>query len=528
MIRRNDSIQNVIESDIKDVNTEVLTVASFYKNPDLFLDYGDLIVPKYDFYEPTTTFLYNSLYEMYHYQLNGELTESKINVFMNQDVERKEKYEKIKGYSYIKRIMDLVDLEEFDTYYQNLKKYSLLRELERKGFPAKKIIEKNNFSKVTPEDIIRGMEYQINTIGTVIGGVQDSVILGRKISERIEQWKKTPDVGLIIPFEILNMLIRGVRTKKLNLMGMHSGCGKSRITSKIACYIGILFGFDLMAAINEQDEMEWDAMILSCMVNNPDFHWLPDGSDRNEIGKIIKKYSHVFDGIDETKIVTGTLTEIEEEIVMVAAKFIEENSRIHFLELGKYDELTLKRQFKRHKIKGCKFFIYDTLKAPDHDWMSFVKTGDMLKTMAQELDVSIWATFQLTDDSLFNDVLNSTAIANGKHIKHIADGLLMCRPMFRDEYDKYTVLSPNGFMGEERRQLDKSQMYYICWVDKNRGGRDKQMICFRVDKGKNLWIEEGYLILSDNEKEFNQIKKEHKQLKKEKEVIKLKSELGKE
>lgn len=503
-------------------------MASFYKDPDLFLDYGDLIVPKYDFYEETTTFLYNTLYEMYHYQLNGELSEAKINVFMNQDAERKMKYEKIKGYSYIKRIMDLVDLEEFNTYYQNLKKYSLLRELERKGFPAKKIIDKNNFSKVTPEDIIRGMEYQINTIGTVIGGVQDSVILGRKITERIEQWKKSPDVGLIIPFEILNMLIRGARGKKLNLMGMHSGCGKSRLTSKIACYIGILFGCDILAACNEQSEDEWDAMILSCVINNPEFHWSIDGSERNELGEIIKKHNFIFDGIDETKIVTGALTEAEEEIVMVAAKFIEANSRIHFLELGKYDELTLKRQFKRHKIKGCKFFIYDTLKAPDHDWMSFVKTGDMLKNTAQELDVSIWATFQLTDDSLFNEVLNSTAIANGKHIKHIADGLLMCRPMFREEYDKYVILNPNGFSGEEKIHLDKTQMYYICWVDKNRGGKDKDKLCFKVDKGKNLWIEEGYLIASEDEKEYQRIKKEHKQLKKEKEVKKLKSELGKD
>lgn len=510
------------------MHTEVLTVASFYKNPDLFLDYGDLIVPKYDFAEGTTTFLYNALYELYHFQLNGELTEAKVNVFMNQDLERKKKYDEIKGYSYIKRITALADLDEFNTYYENLKKYSLLRELERKGFPAKKILDKGGLSKLTPEDIIRSMEYQINTIGTIIGGVQDSVILGRKITERIQQWKERPDVGLIIPFEILNMLIRGARAKKLNLMGMHSGCGKSRLTSKIACYIGILFGTDIMAAINEQDEMEWDAMILSCIINNPEFHWLPDGSDRNEIGKIIQKYNFTFDGIDETQIVTGALTEIEEEIVMVAARFIEKNSRIHFLEMNKYDELTLRRQFKRHKIKGCKFFIYDTLKAPDHDWISFVKTGDMLKNIAQELDISIWATFQLTDDSLFNEVLNSQAIANGKHIKHIADGLLMCRPMFREEYDKYEILNPNGFTGEETRALDKFHTYYICWVDKNRGGADKQMICFRVDKGKNLWIEEGYLILSEDEKDYKRFKKEAKKLKQEKEVKKLKEELGKE
>jgi len=509
----------------------MLVVGSIFKNPDLLLDYGDLIIPKYDFDFETSEFLYNVIYEMFHYQTIGELTESKINVFMNQKEDRKQKYEELKGYTYIKRIMAVADIEEFPIYYDNLKKYSLLREFDRKGFPAKKIFAKNNFSKVTTEDIIKGMEYQISTIGTVIGGVQDSVILGREMVSKVDKWKLTPDIGLPLPFEIINMLIRGARRKKLNLMGMHSGCGKSRITSVLACYIGILFGIKVLVAANEQDEDEWDAMVLSCVVNNADFYWTlkEDGKERelNDLGNLIRKYSF-FNGIDETKIVTGTLDEREEEVVKCAAKYIEENTQIHFLELEDFDEKTLKRQFKRHKIKGCELIIYDTLKAPDLDWMSFVKTGIMLKEICKEINVSIWGTFQLTDDSLFNEVLNSTAIANGKHIKHIADGLLMAKPIPFGDYDKYVILNPNGTDGEEKFGLDPFKVYYVCFVDKNRGGKDKDRICFEVDKGKNVWIERGYLVSSNDEKEYQKIKKDHRRLRKEKEVKKIKSELGKE
>lgn len=504
---------------IEDVHTEMQVVASLYDNPDLFLDYGDLIIPKYDFYHETARFLYNSLHEMFHYVANGEITESKINIFMNQDAERKRKYANLqpKGYGYIERIMKIIDPEDFVKYYENLKKYSLLRELEKKGFPAKKIIDKGNFSKVSPEDIIQGMELAINNIGTQIGGVQDSVILGREISKKVAQWKLKPDVGLQIPFDIINMLIRGLRKKKVNLMGMHSGCGKSRLTSIIACFLGIYLGIDILAACNEQDEEEWDAMILSCIINNPCFGFEAD---------LVRAG---ITGIDETQIVTGSYSVKEEEIINKAAKYIEENSKIHFLELGKFDKQTLKRQFKKHKIKGCQLIIYDTLKAPDHDWQAFVKTGDMLKDeIAKELDISVWGTFQLTDDSLFNEVLNSTAIASGKHIKHVVDGLMMSRPLFYDEYDKFVILDPNGFAGVERRTLDKSQMYYVVYLDKNRGGKDKDKICLRVDKGRNMWIEEGYLVPSDNEKELKRIKKEHKNLKQENELIKLKKALGKE
>lgn len=504
----------------------MLVVGSLFANPDLLLDYGELIKPQYDFSEPTPLFWYNSIYELFQIHNESEINETKINIYMSQNAERKKKYDELKGHKTIQRMISIVDLDDFATYYENLKKYSLLREYERKGFPAQKIFEKNNFVKLKCEDIVRAMEYQVSTIGTVIGGIQDSVILGKQMVDQVIKWKQTPDVGLQIPFEIINMLMRGARDKKISLFGMHSGCGKSRTTSKIACYLGIKLQIPVMVGANEQDEDEWNAMVLSCVINNPEFYNDEDGS-LNEIGQLIKKYD-LLDGIDETKIVTGAYDKNEEDVILAAAKYIQDRSKIHFLEMTRFDENALRRQIKRHKLKGCRLMVYDTLKAPDHDWMSFVRTADMLKEIATELSVHIWATFQLTDDSLFEELLTSKAIANGKHIKHVADHLMMARPLFQTDYDKYVVLNPNGWLGEEKIKIDPSETRYMVVVDKNRGGKDKDKICLKVDKGKNRWIEEGYLIMSDDEKELRRIRKEHKKLKQEKEVSRLKSELGKE
>lgn len=498
---------------INDVNTEMLIVGSLYKKPDLLLDYGHLIKSKYDFYHETTKFLYNGIYELYHYYTDNDISEAKINIFMNQDEKRKQYYKNIKGYETIKRAMSLSDENDFETYYNNLKKYSLLRELENKGFPSNKVVDKGLVPKLTPDQIIDGMEYQINTIMTEIGGVEDSVLLGENLLDRYNEWKKNPDYGVEIPFPYLNQLIRGWRLKKLLLTGMHSGCGKSRMTSKIACYVSIKLQEPVCLLINEQDRDEWEAMVLSAVVNNPEFGFISD----------------VHQGVDETKIVTGTCNEWEDALCKRAAKWIEENSQLYFMELHKFDAKTLKRQIKRHKLKSCNHFVYDTLKAPDHDWQSFVKTGDMLKDISKELDVAIWATFQLTDDSLFNQVLNSQAIASGKHIKHIADGLFMYRPMFRDEYDKFEVIIPDdGFNGERQEKPNKSHIYYIGWVDKNRGGADKDKILLRVDKGKNYWEEIGVLIESEEQREYKNMKKEYKKLKTEKEAKTLKQKLGKQ
>ncbi|WP_063562923.1 DnaB-like helicase C-terminal domain-containing protein [Paenibacillus sp. O199] len=495
----------------------MLIVGSMYLNPDLFLDYSELIKSNYDFNQASNKFLYDSLVDLYSQHAGTEINEVKINIYMNSDTDRKAKYEYLKGYKYIDRIMKLVDLDDFPTYYEKLKKYSLLREFERKGFPVQKLMGRKDFDKICTEDIIKGMEYQINTIGTVIGGVEDSIILGHNMPDKIEEWELTPDVGVPIPFAIINGLLRGLRGKKFNLFGMHSGCGKSRTTSKIACHLGIKLQIPVLVLVNEQDEAEWLGMQISCVLNNPEF------------GFDIQMKRKGIDGIDETKIVTGTLNKDEKEIVKEAAQYIKANSKIYFLELNKYDENTLKRQIKRHKLRNCQLIIYDTMKAPDHDWMTFVRTADMLKEVASTEDIPVWSTFQLTDDSLFNDMLTSQAIANGKHIKHVADSLMMAKPISRDQYDKFVIYNPNDpFIGESTTQLEMHINYYMVVIDKNRGGKDKDILCFEVDKGKNLWIEKGYLVPSQGEKELKQLKKENKKLKTEKEVANLRKALNKD
>lgn len=481
-------MQDIIESKIEDVNTEMLVVGSIYTKPDILLDYGDLIRPQWDFYHDTARFLYQSLYEIYHYHVNENITEAKINVYMNQDDDRKSKYKEIGGYRTIYRIMSMSDVDDFDNYYNDLKKFSLLRELEKKGYPAQKIYEKKVFNRLTAEEIVQSLVYTIETISTEVGGIQDSIKLGEDLLDVYEGWKINPDFGEDIPFEILNLLIRGWRKKKFNLLGLHSGFGKSRLTSFLAAYVGIKLQTPLLIMVNEQEKSEWDAMMISAVVNNPIFGYIDEDS--------VHKY-----GIDETKIVTGQCDAVEDELCKNAINWIRENSEIRWMFINRMSHSAIRRQIKRHKIRGCDFFIYDTLKSSDHDWVSFVKLGDMLKDICSELDVGGWATFQLTDDSLFDEILTSKAIASGKHVKHIADGLMMAKPIPRKEYKKYRIYNPHDKFKNKLNALDQSFNFYSVDVDKNRGGTDKVRLCFKVDKGKNYWCEVGYLINADTSEE---------------------------
>lgn len=249
----------------------MLVVGSFYKNPNLLLDYAEKIRSKYDFREETARFLYNSIYELFEQHTNGNIDEVKINIYMNQDEERQQRYKQIGGYNFISRLEKIADLDDFPTYYDNLKKYSLLRELDVKGFPLQKVMSSKDFHRMTAEDVVKGLEYTILTISTEVGGAEESVILGKDIKKVRQSWKEKPDFGKPIPFAIFNSLIRGLRLTKFNLLGMHSGCGKSRITSYIIAYLGLKLKEKVLVLVNEQEKDEWDAMLLSAVINNPVF-----------------------------------------------------------------------------------------------------------------------------------------------------------------------------------------------------------------------------------------------------------------
>lgn len=478
------------EVKIIDISSESMVIGCLYKNPNLFFEYDDLIFPEWDFTHDDLKFLYNLIRVCYHTGYKN-IDETIINVEVNKNTEWIEQYKKLKGYKTISRLMEKINLDDFKTYFKELKKYNLLRELDRKGFPVKEKFEK--MKKLEPEEIYKYYDYSLSKTFSHHQGVEDSVILGKNATKVLEQWKKDPDIGIPIPYYITNNLIRGWRTTCLCATGMHSGCGKSRWISNIAFDIGIVQQIPLLVIVNEDDEDIWNAILQTSVVNN---YFLKDK------GKVI----------NESNIITGKLTDEEFDICMKAAKWIEKNSRIYFQETQIYDYNSLKRLLKVHKLKGVNYFFYDTFK-PFRDtkgatWEAFVQTSEMLKTLCANkkkggLNMAGWITFQLTDDSQFDRILTSTSVASGKQIKHNLNFMAMHRPLTYAEKSKVQVkiFEKNNPFNGDIISLDPYKNYYIGFVDKNKGGLDKIKIITEVDKGGVVFKELGYAVFKNKEDE---------------------------
>ena len=480
----------LINDTIKDISTESLVIGSFYKDPTLLLEYDELIYPEWDFTNEDLRFLFNLIRHCYLMNINN-INEIVIKIETEKNDDWKKQYKKIDGYKTIVRLIDKANIEDFPQYYRELKRYNLLRELERKNFPIRDKLEK--FKKGDPEDIYKYFDFNLADTFKHYQGIQDSIILGKNMREKLRLWKEEPDVGTQIPYFITNNLIRGWRLNCLNGTGMHSGFGKSRWVSRIAFDMALKQSVPVLILVNEDDEEVWNAIYLTSVVNN---YFVFDK----------KNY------INETKIVTGNLTKEEFAICDKAAEWIEKNSKVYFQETQIYDYDTLRRILKVHKLKGVSHFIYDTFK-PFRDtkgstWEAFVQTSEMLKQLCGSkrkggLDLAGWITFQLTDNSQFDRILNSTSVASAKNIKHNLNFMSMYRVLSYAEKQsmKVKIALPDHPFYQEILPLDLDKEYYIGFVDKNKQGKDKVKIIMEVQKGEVVFNEIGYAIFPSKEDE---------------------------
>ena len=67
--------------EIKNIPMETMLVGSFYKNPDLYIEFGSLIKSKYDLYEDMNRDLYD-WFEVYYKTQSQEISENKFNIFI--------------------------------------------------------------------------------------------------------------------------------------------------------------------------------------------------------------------------------------------------------------------------------------------------------------------------------------------------------------------------------------------------------------------------------------------------------------
>lgn len=224
---------------LANVQSEFLFIGALYKDPDTYLIYGDSIRSAYDFSDEATKFFFN-LFETMYRTFSQDFSERNINTFVTMDEDRFAMYTRLSGYKTIRDWMSGANLDDVRNYYNTIKKYSVIREYHRKGFPVDWVIKSKRFHTMSAEEITQIIIGAASKVNTVILCEKESVVVNARMEDTQKQYLMTPQMGMRTPWEGYNTMFRGCREEKTIFDGMLSNEGKTRKLMQLAAHIALI------------------------------------------------------------------------------------------------------------------------------------------------------------------------------------------------------------------------------------------------------------------------------------------------
>lgn len=505
-----------MEFEATNVQAELLFVGSFYKSPDLYLSYGKSIKSKYDLSDDAMRFFYD-LFEDYYLTFSQDVSESKVNNFATQNTERFKQYKSYGGWRTIKSLMETADAQDFKNVYNMVKKYSLVREYERNGFPVEKILAHKKFQYMTPSDVYRLMRSKADKINTVINVIDEPVILTSGVSQVVDSYLLTPQFGIQTHWKGYNDYFRGLLPGNVLFQGFLSNEGKSRNLINLIAYVTLVKKQKFMLLSNEMTEMAMKNCLITTVLNCKEFkelHGVQLLKPEKEITMGLYRDDDTKEFIYRKKGEDGNYIESEEDFlnrvkktseykdVSKVAQWMEAqmDGKFYFNDItSDYSDEAIELEIRRAKlVYNCSCFAVDTLKAwGAEDWVKVKMTATKIVELGKELNMFGICTFQLTDATVFDSVfdLSSNNIGAAKGIKHPVDLLTLGKRISVEEYHQCQYIPYEDCWGDPvTYDLNPKKKYFGLKIDKNRLSEKDKILLFEYDLNLNIWECIGELI----------------------------------
>ena len=430
---------------------------------------------------------------MFYYGLAQKLWESGYRVFDNISIYAfledkktlKAGFERRGGYKAVTDVTSLLNIDNIDSYYDELVKNNMLRRLYDAGFDIMKDINKLN--EMNSEEIYDYYDYLLNNV--CIGKIEKikSENLSDGYDSYIDEWNSGEAVGFRIGFPILNYRLSGVH--KNNLLLHLGGIGHGKTTSALLFYVlpVIKSGENVLIIANEQDVSEWRQMILASVMFN-------------EVGCNVA-------GMNRKKLTNGHFTPDQIKKLKESAEWLaNQKGKIEFVELQNYDVIQIKKVVKKYSKLGFGMILIDTLKPAvensERAWADFSEVTKELFLVAKHEHVAMVATAQLSSEASYRQFLDLSCIGKSRAIAETATQVTMFRTMTKDEKENLqpwtTPKDANGRYSKVRdlHKLDPEKDYIILFTPKNRFGETSPQIVYERNMAFNTLKEIGYIDIS--------------------------------
>lgn len=367
---------------------------------------------------------------------NGAQTLSEIDID-NYLMEHKDQYllfQQNNGISYLQDALDMSTPENFEYYYNRIKKFNCLKDLKKSGFDISEFYEENElnprqfeinqkFETLKPKDIFDGLKRKIYKVeGEYVEGdasVTTDVSVG--IDELLEKLKNSPDAGARFQGKYFNTVTRGARKGKYYLVSLGSGVGKSRFLLGEACYLAFPMRYS------------WETMEWKITGNAEKTLFIATEQTKEEIQTMIVAY---LTGINEDVILYGHFTKEQQTIIDQAKEVIKKyKDNLMIVQIPMPSVEVVKSVVRQNCIvNDIKNVIFDYIFSNPallnefrdlkiREDVALLMLSTALKDLAVEQDVFMMSATQLNSSQDTNEkgIKNQNSIRGSKSIVDKAD-----------------------------------------------------------------------------------------------------------
>ena len=487
---------------------EAFLVALFYNNPKLYEEYEETKL--------STKHFGNKIWKFYFkigrliVERGGQVIDDITVANIVNELKIDKHYDKYNRYETIEELLDEIEnkKDNMQLYYNNIKKYNLLRDLKKLfGDNVIKNVGNYDYKLLSVEQIANYWLYKTEQIvmSNVENNFEEQFLLDG-LDEEVNELKDNPEKGL--PFNNAKLMTRATNgwvDGEFYIFGGFGGRGKTSFTLEKVIASCIKHKEKLVVIANEESIQRFRRNLLITVMGN----FTKEGFARHRINE-------------------GKFTEEEYEKLQRAIKWVKnvtegDKKLIVFVYMENYIIEDVNKIVRHYFKRGIKKYIVDTGKPSEGKsgkarWE--IMTDDMkdlykiCRKNGGGLGVTIWVNVQLADAALKMRFLNEFALGEAKKMKNEASVLWMIRPVWDDELEggKYEL---NCFkyrkpeFGEEKPvretfKLDRfiDQKYYLLFTAKNKLGQSNEtglpQIVYRVNFNKNCWEEIGMTYVIDD------------------------------
>ncbi len=455
---------------------EANAVASIYKQPDLIRETS---LKLEDINNNAWRVYFNIANDIINVEQKNTLDEITINMYLSKHSKLSEKYDEYGGYDKIQNATTYIQLDNFDSYVNEIKKWNAVMKLTKYGFPVKDNLGK--YVDLKAEDIYNELEALLNHTFINIESDVKTYNACDGLFDLIDELNSGSQVGMPLKnADILNREIGGINFNgNIYGLGASSGVGKSTTAINYLMPSVLCHNEKMVMMINEEDQNKVRKELLIWVANNifsGNIHkyMLRDGHFTPEVLDILKKSAEYLEKLKDRKNIT--IVPFEKYTVRSAIKVI-----------------------KKYSSMGVRLFVLDTLKESADSrnfetWKSMerdmVDLYDVIKPTAK--NVALFVTYQLGKASVKLRYLTNNEIGQAKNILDVFSVNLMMRRPFDDELQGGSHEIKAYKLGNNKNTkipytLTRDKHYMITFITKNRFGvTDQFQIISEYDLSLNM------------------------------------------